>query len=297
MRIRHIEVFHAVYTCGSMTRAAEELSVSQPSISKVLAHAELQLGFKLFERAHGRLMPTPEAERLYQPVAELFESLGRVRRVAVNLRESAGGRVRVASTPSLGIDILPEIVARFLERHEGTLFEVESMHLAQIEAALVESRIDLALAFGQPQSGQVSSEALSEGEVVLIAPASMDLPDRAFTLEEIATMPLIQLHGRSPLGYLILERFDAKELRPEVVAIAETYSMAKSLVAKGVGVALVDEFTAQSHVEQGVCVRRVQSAPSFVVSLLHLRDVALSHACQQFQQHVRSMLGSPAAPA
>jgi DNA-binding transcriptional LysR family regulator len=57
MRLRHIEIFHAVYTTGSITNAAKLLYVSQPSVSKVLAHAELQLGFQLFKRAKGKLIP------------------------------------------------------------------------------------------------------------------------------------------------------------------------------------------------------------------------------------------------
>ena len=57
MRLRQIEVFHAIYSSGSMTNAAVLLNVSQPSISKVLAHAEQQLGYLLFERIKGKLIP------------------------------------------------------------------------------------------------------------------------------------------------------------------------------------------------------------------------------------------------
>ena len=61
MRLRHIEIFHAIYTTGSITNAAKILHVSQPSVSKVLSHAEMQLGFNLFDRVKGRLIPTEEA--------------------------------------------------------------------------------------------------------------------------------------------------------------------------------------------------------------------------------------------
>ena len=57
--LRQIEVFHAVYSSGSMTNAAALLNVSQPSVSKVLAHAEQQLGYRLFDRVKGKLIPTP----------------------------------------------------------------------------------------------------------------------------------------------------------------------------------------------------------------------------------------------
>ena len=58
MRLRHIEVFNAIYLSGSISAAAQLLNVSQPSLSKTLQHAEDQLGFKLFRRVRGRLLPT-----------------------------------------------------------------------------------------------------------------------------------------------------------------------------------------------------------------------------------------------
>ena len=58
MRLRQIEVFYAIMTTGSLRKAAEVLNVSQPAASKVLRYAEHSLGFALFERKGGRLVPT-----------------------------------------------------------------------------------------------------------------------------------------------------------------------------------------------------------------------------------------------
>ena len=80
MRLRHIEVFHAVYTCGSITAAAKMLNVSQPSVSKVLAHAEQQLGFALFDRLKGKIIPTQEAERLITHVTDAYENINELRK-------------------------------------------------------------------------------------------------------------------------------------------------------------------------------------------------------------------------
>ena len=79
MRLRHIEVFHAIYSTGSVTRAAQLLNVSQPSVSKVLAHAEQQLGYPLFDRIRGKLVPTPEADRLFAHVSHVNDSVDRLR--------------------------------------------------------------------------------------------------------------------------------------------------------------------------------------------------------------------------
>ena len=57
MRLRHIEVFNAVMLTGSVSAAARLINVTQPAVSRILAHAELQLGFALFHRLKGRLVP------------------------------------------------------------------------------------------------------------------------------------------------------------------------------------------------------------------------------------------------
>jgi len=79
MRLRHIEIFHAVYSSGSVTKAAEILHVSQPSVSKVLAHAEQQLGYRMFDRVRGYLVPTTEAHHLHDQVIAVHDKLDRLR--------------------------------------------------------------------------------------------------------------------------------------------------------------------------------------------------------------------------
>ncbi len=90
MRLRHVEVFHAVYTCGSMTNAAALLHVSQPAISKVLACAEKQIGYQLFDRVKGKLSPTPEANLIFQYVKVVHEDIVALRHVVTNIRDGLG---------------------------------------------------------------------------------------------------------------------------------------------------------------------------------------------------------------
>ena len=88
MRLRHIEIFHAIYTTGSITNAAKILHVSQPSVSKVLSHAELQLGFNLFDRVKGRLIPTDEAEMLFDEVDKIYQQMRSIKNTAQNIKKS-----------------------------------------------------------------------------------------------------------------------------------------------------------------------------------------------------------------
>lgn len=136
MRLRHIEVFYAVYSSGSVTRAAEILNVSQPSLSKVLAHAEQQLGYQLFERARGKLIPTPEAEQLFVLVSDVNDSVGRLRRAAEHLRLVEKGSIRIAATPAFGIDFLPWSIASYHEEHSDLIFSIETLPHEELAMAL-----------------------------------------------------------------------------------------------------------------------------------------------------------------
>jgi DNA-binding transcriptional LysR family regulator len=86
MRLRHIEVFNAVMLTGSVSGAARLINVTQPAVSRILQHAELQLGFALFQRTKGRLTPTSEALTLYPHIERLFAQLDEVQRLAANLK-------------------------------------------------------------------------------------------------------------------------------------------------------------------------------------------------------------------
>ena len=85
MKLRHLEIFYAVMTCGSLSRAAEALNISQPAASKALKSAEMKLGFTLFQRVRGKLLPTSEAITLFEKAQTIYQDLDNLRLLADNL--------------------------------------------------------------------------------------------------------------------------------------------------------------------------------------------------------------------
>ena len=92
---RHIEVFRAVMQAGQVTRAAEALRSSQPTVSRELARLEHILGYALFDRIQGRLRPTVRARALYDEVERAWQGLARVQASARELRQFATGRLHL----------------------------------------------------------------------------------------------------------------------------------------------------------------------------------------------------------
>lgn len=297
MRLRQIEVFHAIYTYGSMTNAAAVLNVSQPSVSKVLAHAEQQLGYRLFDRVKGKLIPTPEAHQLFNHVQNVYEDVDRLRHIAVNLKAASAGRIRVAGTPAFGLEVLPRAIATFRETHPGSVFEIETLHLDELYDALRESRVDIGIAFDPAEQQGIKRKKLARAQFYVLAPDRAETGRRkSISLEELRDSPFIGLNSRGPLGQALKDLIEAADIKPEFVAWTETYHVAKALVASGAGITITDEITARSRFAGDLVMLPLRPAVKFDIALLQRADAPLSLAAKSFRTHlgkcVKAMLAA-----
>ena len=186
MRLRHIEIFHAIYTTGSITNAAKILHVSQPSVSKVLSHAEMQLGFDLFKRVKGRLTPTDEAEMLFDEVDKIYQQMRSIKNTAENIKKSEFGQINIAGTPALGFDVIPSAIAKYHKEHHQVNFNVQTVHNDAVMQALLEHKCDLAILFAPNIMPGITSMELAQSELVIVYPkeAFPDCPKK-LTMEQL----------------------------------------------------------------------------------------------------------------
>src|SRR5260370_22335998 len=112
MRVRQMEVFEEVDISGSITGGSRALDVSQPSVSKILQHTEAQLGFALFRRLKGRLVPTEDAHLLFREVDDVYQRVGSLKVTVKNLRPPRVGRLRLAVLPAAGHGLTPTPMSR-----------------------------------------------------------------------------------------------------------------------------------------------------------------------------------------
>jgi DNA-binding transcriptional LysR family regulator len=291
VRLRQIEVFHAVYSSGSMTNAAAMLNVSQPSVSKVLAHAEQQLGYRLFDRVKGKLVPTPEAHQLIQHVKIVYEDIDRLRHVATNIRDNRAGRIRVAGTPAFGLEVLPRAAALYQQSNPGVVFEIETLNLDELNDALLESHIDIGLCLNPKPNPGIREQRLAGGRFVVLAPDDGTFDDRQeMTISDLAEYPFIALHSRGPLERALSDYISTNKTELNIVAWTDPWHVAKSLVAFGSGLTIVDDITARSDLSRNV--RRIPLRPAlrFNVMALQFADAPLSIGAKRFTKHLGTYL-------
>tara|TARA_Y100000782_G_scaffold106849_1_gene128253 strand:- start:1484 stop:2359 length:876 start_codon:yes stop_codon:yes gene_type:complete len=283
MRLRHIEVFHAIYTTGSITNAAKALHVSQPSVSKVLSHAEMQLGFKLFERVKGRLIPTEEASMLFNEVDKIYQQMRSIKNTAENIKKAEFGNINLSVTPALGFDALPCAIAKYHHAYPKVNFNVQTIHNNEALQALLEHKCDLAVVFSPSAMPGVKAIKIAQSELVAVFPKRLfpSIPAQ-LTFQELEGAEFIDISDSGPLGHLLWKRMLEENIVLDSTIKVQTYFIAARLVAQGVGVCIVDKYTAMGNLSDDIAIASFSPPLFFNVSALHLENKVLSHVLDAF---------------
>ncbi|WP_158768869.1 LysR family transcriptional regulator [Paraglaciecola sp. L1A13] len=298
MRLRQIEVFHAIYTTGSITNAANLLYVSQPSVSKVLAHAELQLGFMLFNRTKGKLIPTTEANLLFKEVDIIYKQLNSIKKMSANIKQSEHGLIEIAVTPALGFQIIPNTLAKFKAKHANVSIKFKTMHNDEALQSLLEHKCDAAILYASPSLPSVKEVRLGKSEMVVCYPnAVFSEQPKTLTLEALANQELIGIWDSGPLGALVWERLIANDIQINSTYQVDTYYIATKFVDKNLGCCTVDYYTAYGNQTENFSIASLSPPIEFDIKALYLESRPLSRICSTFLQYVKQeMTDSVIAP-
>jgi DNA-binding transcriptional LysR family regulator len=294
MNLRHIEIFHAVYVNGSVSAAARALNVSQPSVSKMLRHAETLLGFQLFQRTNGGLVPTQDAHTLFVEVREIQDRVHALREAGRNLKRGTGGTLRVSALPSLALDAVPTAVSRFLRSHADVKFDLQTVHHDDLLRKLHERETDIAVAYEVPPSAPIGQMWLGEGELVVLY-REQDMPDAppCVELQRLQGQRFISLAASGPTGRIFTQELDRLGVELDEVVSARTFYIAGALVQHGVGTTVVDSFTAQACMKPGLSMRSLKPRITFDIHAMYLLNRPLGALATEFLKTLKRVLDTP----
>ena len=246
LRLRHIEVFHAIMTTGSASKAAEQMRTSQPTISRVLAEMEREIGFPLFVRDGRALTPTPEARDLHREVHHSFTSLDRIGSMAARIAAHEHGNIRISAAPSISISILPKAIQRFLGHYPGVGVTLEVRTPQSVIESIENRDFDIGITAFENSSDTLIAEPLVQIEAVCIMPddhplAAKDIIGPA----DLAGYPSVSL-GRNSMSRQRTDAvFEHVGVERTVVAETQTGSVACALVGQRIGLAVLDYMTVE----------------------------------------------------
>ncbi|WP_262690207.1 LysR family transcriptional regulator [Kordiimonas aestuarii] len=289
MRLRHIEIFHAVYSTGSVSRAALVLNVSQPSVSKVLRHAEDGLGYALFDRVKGKMVPTPEAHALFVEVKTIHSQLTALESRARHLADGRSGHVRLAVMPALGLEVLPRAVAQFRHTYRDVTFEISTTHFSNILTALREQNCDIAVAFNPPPLAGVKRYKIGVGQIYCAHKAGEFGGRKALRFLDLVGRDIIGIKDSGPLSQLVTKRAQDEGVTLDAVITVQTYYIASNLVAHGAGVSLVDHLTARAGAIKGLEFTPLSPAMPYEMIGLVDENRPLSKVAERFMECFRAV--------
>ncbi len=312
MNYRHLEIFFSVMTCGTVTEAARQLGVSQPSVTTTLKQAERSLGVTLFHRRGGRLVPTAEARALFDEAQRAHDALAAFELLANRLRQGQGGQLRIAAIPTLSLQLLPNAIAHFAARDDHYAYSVTTANTEDILARL-DARpgaYHLGFTIGRVEETHVVGEVLAETELLAVVPDDFPArPGQALQPEELQDTPYIAAFDGTALALACNGVFVDAGVTPNVVAHIHTHHLAGRLVQRGLGYTLIDAVTvyalAHDRDDPGFRVHRLASRPTmpFMAIVPSQRDThtaaqpfieCLAEELSKMEQSLDTLLSPPA---
>ena len=241
MNARQIEVFRAVMRSGTLTAAAKLLNVSQPALSQQLLHTEDQLGFRLFSRAAGRLIPTPEAVRLYPEADRLHQDLDGLRRLALDLRDGKTGSLRLATSAPPALSFVPAAVQAFRLECPGLRLITHVGPMAVLTAMLERSEVEMGVGMNDTPHPRLRTERIGQTQMMCLLPEGHRLAANvSVSPRDLKTETLISYHLDTLPGVRLSQAFAAAGLAYSPQIEIDVSIGAISFVQSGFGVALVD---------------------------------------------------------
>lgn len=238
---RQFEMFRAVMQAGGVSNAARLLDTSQPAVSYQLRMLEEALGFALFERVRGRLVPTREGKALLIEVNRHFVGMEEIARVAEHLRGQEVNQLNVGALPALAFTIMPLVVARFRTSFPTVKVSLQTVSSSVIKDAVATGRFDVGFVASEVETTGVRSSEFTSQAAVAVVPAGHPLARKPWLQpKDLKGQPLVVLNPEDATRRPVDEALRKQGVTPNVVAETPYALGVCALVDAGVGIGLVN---------------------------------------------------------
>jgi DNA-binding transcriptional LysR family regulator len=254
--LRALRVFRAIVRTGTVTAAGRELGLTQPATSRLLARLERGLGFELFHRDRGRLVPTSDALLLLEDVELALGGVDRVQGLAEDIAAFRVGRLRLVAPPSFTEGVLPEIAAAFLKRFPDVYLSIDSRSVETARKMIATRDVDAGFVRLPIDRTDLVAETVVASASICVLPQGHRLArERALDPVRLRAEPLILLGAGRQSRMQIEAAFAQAGVTPRVRIDTHTIGSACGLAARGVGITIVNGLLARPYLRDGLVAR------------------------------------------
>jgi len=260
---RQFQVFEAIYRLGSFTRAAEELFLTQPTVSMQIKKLSEAIGLPLFEHVGRNVEPTETGKEVYAACRSMFETLSNLEMKISDMKGLKRGRLRMGVVTTAKY-LAPELLGEFSKIYPGIDLSLKVTNRESIIRRIRANEDDLYIMGAAPEGDfDVESYSFAPNPLVLMAPRNHHLVNKKnISLEEIAKEPFIVREPGSGIRDAMFKAFDAIGKRPTIRMEIGNNEAIKHAVAGGLGLSVLSLHTLSLEgVEGPVTILDVEGFP------------------------------------
>jgi LysR family transcriptional regulator, low CO2-responsive transcriptional regulator len=249
--VTQLRSFLAVVRTGSVTAAAEELVVSQPSVSAAVSALGRELGVELTERVGRNVRPSPAGQAFASYAADVVGLLDQGARAAREAADKALAELRIGAVTTAGEHIAPQLMQAFAARHPEVTLSVDVGNRERVFERLRTHRSDIAIGGRPPDDGLVGERFLDNEIVVITAPDDPLAKARRVRVEELGSRPWLLREEGSGTRSMTEEFLAGHDLQPPIRTLGSNGAI-KQAARAGLGVSLQSRLATQLEVELGL---------------------------------------------
>lgn len=241
---RQLQIFESIFRLGSFTRAAEELFLTQPTVSMQIKKLADAVGLPLFEHVGRNVEPTEAGKELYQACRGVFEILSNLEMKVADLQGLKKGRLRIGVITTAKY-LAPEMLGEFSHVYPGIDLALKVTNRDRIIERMFANEDDLYI-MGQAPDGELEVESYQFAPNPLVVMASRDHPlvgKKGISLERISEEPFIMREPGSGIRDLTLKIFGEQGLRPKVRMELSSNEAIKHTIVGGLGISVLSIHT------------------------------------------------------
>jgi len=235
----HLKTFLSVERHRNYTRAAEELFLSQPAVSRQIHQLESDLGVRLFEQLGKSLHPTDAGRALVREAEQILGDIDRARERVRGVRDGEAGSLRLGASSTPGLYLLPPLLGEFHKDRPGVELQYVVENSLRIERRIIRNELDLGFVGAPLDHEALRMRPLIEDEIVCFASSRRRASRRARTIASLEDETWIVREKGSATRRLFEEWLARKGVRLRRTIELECPEAIRSLVRQGIGLSFV----------------------------------------------------------
>ena len=264
LNLRQIEAFRALMIYRTVTQAAKAMHISQPAASRLISDLEYNVGFSLFHRDKGRLLPTPEAMAFFDDVEKVFTGLDKIAESAKEIKNFRTGRLFVVGMPAIAHCLLPEAVNKFSVKNEGITITLQSHSSQKVLDWMATQQCDIGFIGLKIEDPSVKVIHLKSSPMKVVMPKNhwMAMKDTV-SIDDFEGENYISFGQNQDSRPFVDKIFSDNKVQRKIRLDTQLSSVACEMVLNGGGVSIVDPLTANLYGERGLVAKPLSEVIEF----------------------------------